>query len=32
VVFFLVIPVCGLLTYTAVEAILRRVRTRAARS
>ena len=32
VVFFLVIPVCGLLTYTAVEAILQRVRTRAVRS
>jgi lycopene cyclase domain-containing protein len=32
VLFFLVIPLCGLLTYTAVEGILRRVRTRAVRS
>ncbi|WP_029112096.1 lycopene cyclase domain-containing protein [Mycobacterium sp. URHB0044] len=29
--FFLVIPVCGLLTYSAVESILRRVRSRAVR-
>jgi hypothetical protein len=32
VVFFVVIPVCGLLTYTAVEVVLRRVRPRAVRS
>jgi lycopene cyclase domain-containing protein len=32
VAFFVVIPVCGLLTYTAVDSILRRVRTRAVRS
>jgi lycopene cyclase domain-containing protein len=32
VVFFVVIPVCALLTYTAVEAILRLVRARAVRS